>query len=106
MELKSYQRTVLENLEEYLHYVQKYDHFGTAFNQYWEDKIGPYNPVNGTGMPLKIIFPMLFMSVSSATKAEKPLLYMPCIHLFRIRFTQTESGHLVGALEQFATANC
>ena len=50
MELKSYQQKVIENLEEYLNYVQEHKHLGNAFNQYWEDKIGPYNPLDGTGM--------------------------------------------------------
>lgn len=50
MELKSYQQKVIENLEEYLTYVQEQKDLGKAFNQYWEDKIGPYNPLDGTGM--------------------------------------------------------
>ncbi|PKQ45804.1 DEAD/DEAH box helicase [Confluentibacter flavum] len=50
MELKSYQRKVIDNLEEYLGYVQEYKSLAKAFNQYWEDKIGPYNPLDGTGM--------------------------------------------------------
>jgi type III restriction enzyme len=50
MELKSYQRKVLENLEQYLEYVQVENNLAKAFNQYWEDKIGPYNPLEGTGM--------------------------------------------------------
>lgn len=50
MELKSYQRKVIENLEEYLGYVQEHKSLPKAFNQYWEDKIGPYNPLDGTGM--------------------------------------------------------
>lgn len=50
MELKSYQRKVIENLEEYLVYVQEHKSLSKAFNQYWEDKIGPYNPLDGTGM--------------------------------------------------------
>lgn len=50
MELKSYQRKVIENLEEYLNYVQEHKSLSKAFNQYWEDKIGPYNPLDGTGM--------------------------------------------------------
>jgi type III restriction enzyme len=52
MELKSYQRKVIENLEEYLVYVQEHKSLSKAFNQYWEDKIGPYNPLDGTGMEL------------------------------------------------------
>ena len=50
MELKSYQQKVIENLEEYLNYVQGQKDLGKAFNQYWEDKIGPYNPLDNTGM--------------------------------------------------------
>lgn len=51
MELKSYQRKVIENLEEYLGYVQVHrPNLQKAFNQYWEDKIGAYNPLDGTGM--------------------------------------------------------
>jgi len=50
MELKSYQQKVIENLEEYLEYVQEHKNVASAFNQYWEDKIGPYNPLDNTGM--------------------------------------------------------
>ena len=50
MELKSYQQKVIENLEEYLTYVQEQKDLGKAFDTYWEDKIGPYNPLDGTGM--------------------------------------------------------
>ncbi|WP_298367587.1 DEAD/DEAH box helicase family protein [uncultured Lutibacter sp.] len=50
MELKSYQQKVVENLEEYLQYVQEHKNVSTAFNQYWEDKIGAYNPLDNTGM--------------------------------------------------------
>ncbi|PVX48804.1 type III restriction enzyme [Balneicella halophila] len=50
MELKGYQQKVIENLEEYLEYVQEHKNVSTAFNQYWEDKIGPYNPLDNTGM--------------------------------------------------------
>ena len=50
MELKSYQQKVIDNLEEYLEYVQEHKNVATAFNTYWEDKIGPYNPLDNTGM--------------------------------------------------------
>src|SRR5690554_1291523 len=50
MELKSYQQKVIDNLEEYLEYVQEYKNVATAFNQFWENKIGPYNPLDNTGM--------------------------------------------------------
>lgn len=50
MELKTYQRKVIDNLEEYLQYVQETKNFSKAFNNYWEDKIGAYNPLDNTGM--------------------------------------------------------
>jgi len=50
MELKSYQQKVIDNLEEYLEYVQEYKNVATAFNQFWENKIGTYNPLDNTGM--------------------------------------------------------
>lgn len=50
MELKGYQQKVIDNLEEYLQYVQKCKDLGKAFDQYWVDKIGPYNALDNTGM--------------------------------------------------------
>lgn len=50
MELKPYQQKVLTDLGEYLEYVQQEHRIDTAFNKYWEDKIGPYNPIAGKGM--------------------------------------------------------
>jgi len=50
VELKSYQQRVIESLEEYLEYVQEHKNVSVAFNQFWEDKIGPYNPLDKTGM--------------------------------------------------------
>jgi type III restriction enzyme len=50
MELKPYQQQVLNDLDEYLNYIQKEQQFDKAFNNYWEDKIGPYNPLEGKGM--------------------------------------------------------
>jgi type III restriction enzyme len=50
MELKSYQYKVIKDLETYLAYVQRYKKTDKAFNHYWEEKIGPYNPLTGEGM--------------------------------------------------------
>jgi type III restriction enzyme len=58
MELKSYQQKVIKDLELFLDYVQKYKKTDVAFNKYWEDKIGIYNPLNGEGMtPYKNFIP-------------------------------------------------
>ena len=50
MELKKYQKQVIDDLENFLEYVQEYDYVDTAFNEYWADKIGAYDAINGTGM--------------------------------------------------------
>jgi type III restriction enzyme len=50
MELKSYQYKVIKDLETYLEYVQKYKKTDKAFNHYWEDRIGSYNPLTDEGM--------------------------------------------------------
>lgn len=50
MELKSYQHKVIHDLERYLDYVQQYKRTDLAFNRYWEDRIGPHNPLTGEGM--------------------------------------------------------
>lgn len=50
MELKGYQQKVITDLELYLEYVQEHKSLDLAFNKYWEDKIGPYNALDGTGM--------------------------------------------------------
>lgn len=58
MELKSYQQKVVKDLETYLGYVQRYHKTDVAFNRFWEDRIGPYNPISGTGMqPYKNTIP-------------------------------------------------
>mgnify|MGYP005725985209 CR=1 FL=1 len=50
MELKPFQRNVLQDLETYLQYVQEDKDYKTAFERYWGDRIGPYNPIESTGM--------------------------------------------------------
>lgn len=45
MELKPYQAKVINDLEEFLSYLQDENSATTAFNKYWEDKLGmPYMP--------------------------------------------------------------
>ena len=58
MELKSYQHKVIKDLELYLEYVQRFKKTDVAFNKFWEDRIGPYNPLNNEGMqPYKNTIP-------------------------------------------------
>ena len=82
MELKSYQRKVIENLEEYLGYVQEHKSLAKAFNQYWEDKIGPYNPLDGTGMePYKNNIPnAAHVCVKVPTAGGKTFIAVNALH--------------------------
>ncbi len=50
MELKQYQKAVLEDLSSFLQYLEDCEGVRTAFNQYWEDRLGAYDPLNGKGM--------------------------------------------------------
>ncbi|HTO34872.1 MAG TPA: DEAD/DEAH box helicase family protein, partial [Flavobacterium sp.] len=82
MELKSYQQKVIENLEEYLEYVQEHKSLAKAFNQYWEDKIGPYNPLDGTGMePYKNNIPnAAHVCVKVPTAGGKTFIAVNALH--------------------------
>ena len=42
MELKPYQQQVINDLDKYLEYLNKYRDSAKAFNQFWEDKVGKY----------------------------------------------------------------
>jgi len=50
MELKSYQQKVIADLQSFLEYVQETARIDKAFNQFWEDRIGSYNPITKEGM--------------------------------------------------------
>ncbi|MDO9352058.1 MAG: DEAD/DEAH box helicase family protein, partial [Solirubrobacteraceae bacterium] len=82
MELKSYQQKVIENLEEYLGYVQEHKNLPKAFNQYWEDKIGPYNPLDNTGMqPYKNNIPnAAHVCVKVPTAGGKTFIAVNALH--------------------------
>ncbi|WP_417874118.1 DEAD/DEAH box helicase [Xanthomarina gelatinilytica] len=82
MELKSYQQKVIENLEEYLTYVQEQKDLGKAFNYYWEDKIGSYNPLDGTGMqPYKNNIPnAAHVCVKVPTAGGKTFIAVNALH--------------------------
>ena len=92
MELKSYQRKVIENLEEYLGYVQEHKSLSTAFNQYWEDKIGAYNPLEGTGMePYKNNIPnAAHVCVKVPTAGGKTFIAVNALHTIFSAYDSTK----------------
>lgn len=82
MELKSYQQKVIEHLEAYLEYVQEHKNVAKAFNQYWEDKIGPYNPIDNTGMqPYKDNIPTAaHVCIKVPTAGGKTFIALNALH--------------------------
>lgn len=50
MELKPYQQRVIDDLAAYLVRFRETGDPATAFNSYWEEKAGPYDPLNNKGM--------------------------------------------------------
>lgn len=82
MELKGYQQKVINDLESYLEYVQEAKRLDVAFNQYWEDKIGPYNPLEGTGMePYKHNIPnAAHVCIKVPTAGGKTFIAVNAIH--------------------------
>ena len=50
MELKSYQQDVINDLDKFLDYLNKHINPAKAFNTYWKDRIGEYNPLTNSGM--------------------------------------------------------
>lgn len=50
MELNSYQQQVINDLDKYLDKVSEVGQYDIAFNQFWEDKVGRYDPINKKGM--------------------------------------------------------
>ena len=50
MELKTYQKQVIDDLQNYFDYLQNHKQADVAFNTYWQDKVGQYNPLTDEGM--------------------------------------------------------
>ena len=50
MELKTYQKQVIDDLQNYFTYLQEHKKADKAFNAFWQEKTGPYNPLTGEGM--------------------------------------------------------
>lgn len=51
MELKSYQQEVITDLNQYLDTVIQVGTYDKAFNEFWQDRAGKYDPINNKGMP-------------------------------------------------------
>ncbi|MGV3685102.1 MAG: DEAD/DEAH box helicase [Daejeonella sp.] len=97
MELKSYQKTVIANLDEFLHYIQKHKSTNVAFNTYWEDKIGVYNPLMGTGMkPYQNSVPgSLHVCIKVPTAGGKTFIACNALHTIFSSFSSVKPKAVV-----------
>ena len=50
MELKTYQKQVIDDLQQYFTFLQEHKKADKAFNSFWQEKTGPYNAITGEGM--------------------------------------------------------
>ena len=50
MELKPYQAGVIRDLDRYLARVAEQKDYKTAYDEFWQESVGDYDPLNGTGM--------------------------------------------------------
>jgi type III restriction enzyme len=84
MELKPYQQDVIKDLENYLSYLQKNNTPAKAFNEFWTDRVGVYNPLTQTGMkPYKDNIPgAVHIAVKVPTAGGKT--FIACNALFTI----------------------
>lgn len=82
MELKPYQQDVIKDLEDFITYINTYSDVKTAYNKYWEDKVGMYNPLDNSGMrPYKDNIPnAVHIAVKVPTAGGKTFIACNAIH--------------------------
>ena len=90
MELKSYQQDVINDLENFLDYLNKYVNPAKAFNTYWKDRIGEYNPLTQSGMkPYKNNIPgAVHVAVKVPTAGGKTFIAINALHSINKYFNQ------------------
>lgn len=100
MELKPYQHKVIKDLELFLEYVRNKDKASSAFNSYWEDKVGSYTPqLDGTftGMrPYKDNIPgATHIAIKVPTAGGKTFMACHALHSINKHFTQGNSKAVI-----------
>ena len=90
MELKSYQQDVINDLDNFLEYLNQHSTPSKAFNTYWRDKIGEYNPLTNSGMkPYKNNIPnAVHIAVKVPTAGGKTFIAINALHSFNKYFNQ------------------
>ena len=90
MELKSYQQDVINDLEKFLDYLNQNSNPSKAFNSYWKDRIGEYNPLINSGMkPYKVNIPnAVHIAVKVPTAGGKTFIAINALQSFNKYFNQ------------------
>ena len=90
MELKSYQQDVINDLDNFLDYLNKYINPAKAFNTYWKDKIGEYNPLTNSGMkPYKNNIPgAVHIAIKVPTAGGKTFIACNALHSINKHFNE------------------
>lgn len=90
MELKSYQQEVINDLENFLDYLNQNSNPSKAFNSYWKDRIGEYNPLTNSGMkPYKNNIPnAVHIAVKVPTAGGKTFIAINALQSFNKYFNQ------------------
>ncbi|MFN4150364.1 MAG: DEAD/DEAH box helicase family protein, partial [Candidatus Sericytochromatia bacterium] len=90
MELKPYQQDVIKDLETYLSYLQENRSPAKAFNAFWTDRVGPYNPLTKTGMRgYKDNIPnAIHIAIKVPTAGGKTFIACNALHTLNKHFSQ------------------
>ena len=90
MELKSYQQDVINDLEKFLDYLNQNSNPSKAFNSYWKDRIGEYNPLTNSGMkPYKPNIPnAVHIAIKVPTAGGKTFIAINALQSFNKYFNQ------------------
>lgn len=97
MELKPYQQDVIKDLETYLSYLQQHNNPAKAFNAFWADRVGVYNPLTPSGMkPYKDNIPgAVHIAVKVPTAGGKTFIACNALYTFNKYFNQGNAKAVV-----------
>mgnify|MGYP006139029609 FL=1 len=97
MELKPYQQDVIKDLESYLSYLQQHSNPAKAFNEFWTDRVGAYNPLTQSGMkPYKDNIPgAVHIAVKVPTAGGKTFIACNALYTINKFFNQGNAKAVV-----------
>ncbi len=97
MELKPYQQDVIKDLETYLSYLQKNNSPSKAYNEFWKDRVGEYNPLTQSGMrPYKDNIPgSVHIAIKVPTAGGKTFTACNALHSINKYYNQGNTKAVV-----------